>query len=575
MNIINIFKVIILSSLIGSITTLMILIVKGLFKEKLNPKFHYYIWLVLLIKLMIPFGPQTPLSISNIYEKVHVQSPINQNAQETEINILQQIKNTNSGTSISSKDLQSSNKTVLNKDINIPLINKVNIERVLFFIWMLGAVLYALVLFIGNKKLKETVESSIKNINNTHKKVLYNCMDTMNIKARVEISYSTKISTPSLCSLIKPKILIPVSVAENISNEEFKYIVIHELCHLKNKDLLINWITNLLSVVYWFNPILLYGFHKMRQDCEFSCDNEVISYLDKSENVQYGNTMIKILELAGNNKRLIGTTSMVMNSSEIKRRIIMISKYKKMSAKSILMGIVVVAFTGSLGFLLNTSMISEDKIVSINKSSVNNTSNGVESPATEALPSDSIKSILPLSSDVVIYNSHAEEDYPSGIKVTDVGALINDKLIKEGMESKFIRCDPPTEYVKAYQTTRDLITKNVEGYSDAILLDIHRDITGNTKADTRKILFILAENNPHYEENKKFVYNLLNNIKKSEKVKSDILLYKNGISYFNQDLSNNSVVINIGNDMSSDSDIEECINALVSALRNTQKTSSN
>ena len=48
--------------------------------------------------------------------------------------------------------------------------------------------------------------------------------------------------------------------------------------------------------------------------------------------------------------------------------------------------------------------------------------------------------------------------------------------------------------------------------------------------------------------------------------------YTNGISYFNQDLSNNSVLIEIGNNMSSDSDIEDCVNALVSALKNTQKT---
>ena len=114
----------------------------------------------------------------------------------------------------------------------------------------------------------------------------------------------------------------------------------HELFHLKNKDIIINWFITLLSVIYWFNPILLYGFHKIRQDCEVSCDYQVISHLGKGENVQYGNTIIRILKLGGKSRRLTGATPMFTNSSEIKRRIIMISKYKKISIRSILVGVI-------------------------------------------------------------------------------------------------------------------------------------------------------------------------------------------------------------------------------------------
>ena len=180
-------------------------------------------------------------------------------------------------------------------------------------------------------------------------------MKNMNIKNKVELSYSSKISSPSLCGFIKPKILIPINVAANVSDEEFKYIIMHELTHLKNKDIFINWIITLLSMIYWFNPILLYGFHKMRQDCEFSCDDQAISYLDEGENLQYGNAIIRVLELGGKYTRLMGTTSMVMKSSEIKRRIIMISKYKKVNIKNIILGTIIVVIIGGLGIALNTS----------------------------------------------------------------------------------------------------------------------------------------------------------------------------------------------------------------------------
>ena len=579
MNIVNVFETIVLSSLVGSIIALIILSIKRIFREKLNPRFHYYIWLILLIKLIIPFGPQNSLSISNIYEKFNVGSSTNEVKREIEISTSQEVTNTKLNHLIDKDELQPSEKTVSNNFIDKNLENKVEIKEVLFFIWMLVAVLLIGILVISYKKLREIIRASIRDVDSTHIEILYDCTRIMNIKSKVDILYSTKISSPSLCGFIKPKILIPVNVAKNVCNEEFKYIIMHELIHLKYKDIFISWIINLLSVIYWFNPILLYSFHKMRQDCEISCDNQVISYLDKDENIQYGNSIIRILELGGNSKRIIGIASMAMNRSEIKRRIMMISKYKKINPKNALLGVVVVVIVGTLGISMNTSKAIEDnnipeaKTLSTDKSIVNTLNK--KQPSIEALPIDNSKDIVSFSSDIVIYNSHPEENYPSGIKVTDVGAAIEAKLMEEGISSRFIKGNPPTEYEKSYETTRDLITKNVKDYSDTILLDIHRSIGKSPYFDKKKISFILATDSPYYEENKKFVGILLESIRYSSKAELEVLFYDGEIlSYFNQDLSKNSLLIEVGSNISSDSDIEECINTLVSALKNVQKVSS-
>ena len=83
MGFLDIFEVILLSSLIGSIIVAIILITKWIFKNTLNSIFHYYIWLILLIKLIIPFGPQVSLNISNIYENFHIQSTTNKHFKAT------------------------------------------------------------------------------------------------------------------------------------------------------------------------------------------------------------------------------------------------------------------------------------------------------------------------------------------------------------------------------------------------------------------------------------------------------------------------------------------------------------
>lgn len=197
----------------------------------------------------------------------------------------------------------------------------------------------------------------------------------------------------------------------------------------------------------------------------------------------------------------------------------------------------------------------------------NDISNNIE-------PTDSFESKSPFSSstEIVIYNSHAHEDYPSGMKVTDVSGLINKNLAKEGLNSRVLKCDAPSDYAKAYDVTRDLIIKNVKDYSTKVLLDIHRDMTKNDTVHTKEIKFILTTENPHYKENKEFADLLLTEFEKYNEIKSNVIKYKKGVSYFNQDLSGKSLVIEIGNNMSSDSDIDTCVNTLVSALNSILKT---
>ncbi|WP_368488789.1 stage II sporulation protein P [Clostridium sp. BJN0013] len=180
-------------------------------------------------------------------------------------------------------------------------------------------------------------------------------------------------------------------------------------------------------------------------------------------------------------------------------------------------------------------------------------------------------SIVPFSSDIVIYNSHPDETYLSGKNVTDVGALINDELTKLGLNSSFIKVTAPKEYTKSYENTRNIIKENVKNYANTTLLDVSRDTVDSGTSDTKKIKLILTQASPRYEENKKFANQLLEQLKKANGVTSEIVEFNiDTLSYLNEDLSNNTVLIEIGNDNSSDSDIQQGVNVLAASLKNIQ-----
>ncbi|WP_211709911.1 M56 family metallopeptidase, partial [Neisseria gonorrhoeae] len=75
-----------------------------------------------------------------------------------------------------------------------------------------------------------------------------------------------------------------------------KYILLHELQHFKNKDILVNYIMCFLQILYWFNPLVWYAFKEMRIDREIACDISVLKKLDKDSHIEYGQTLINFVD---------------------------------------------------------------------------------------------------------------------------------------------------------------------------------------------------------------------------------------------------------------------------------------
>jgi beta-lactamase regulating signal transducer with metallopeptidase domain len=65
-------------------------------------------------------------------------------------------------------------------------------------------------------------------------------------------------------SIISPHLLISLLV-DRLSEEELKFVFMHELAHIKRKDLLVNVVCMLIQAVYWFNPMIWYSIYKMKQ----------------------------------------------------------------------------------------------------------------------------------------------------------------------------------------------------------------------------------------------------------------------------------------------------------------------
>jgi beta-lactamase regulating signal transducer with metallopeptidase domain len=348
LNLYRLFQIVITMSFTGSVVAGIIFLTKALLKDRLNATWHYYIWFLLVIRLVVPYAPQSSFSIFNLVST------------NTLNNIDTYGEPDKTGANSSSKDILSmenieETKVSLSRQAKAKNSELEYIDsfkntgiRYLYLLWVTGVLvvlLYNLLVYIAlQKKIKNMPRCTDYEIIN----ILERCRRRVQVKKIPGIICCTGSKGPSLIGHFKPKIIVSPDVLRSLSYEDLEHIFLHELMHIKRRDILENWLMIIVQSLHWFNPIVWYAFSKMRKDREIICDAQVLTLLEPERRKNYGNTIISLVEILSSNYWRPGIVGMAKNKSEIKRRIIMIKKFNKTSLSWTIIITAIVVLIGAI-----------------------------------------------------------------------------------------------------------------------------------------------------------------------------------------------------------------------------------
>lgn len=277
-----------LISLLGiSVTTsVVILLLKlwsGVFNKTYGAKWKYWIWLVLAVRLVIPFNfsflpPPVSINVPN--------APIH-----TFANTVPAQKNTNM------PSLQVEQNSV-KQDMTTPFApsvqaNPVTLTNVLARIWIFGCMVFLFYQLIGYCLFKKKVvrwgkkSEDLRIIN-----ILHHVMGEMGLKKEITIFINRTIPSPLMTGFMKPLLVLP---NDNYSDTDLNFILRHELIHYKRHDIWYKLFLIFVNALHWFNPFIYLLFHEASIDLELSCDDEVIKGLSKNERRAYSETILALI----------------------------------------------------------------------------------------------------------------------------------------------------------------------------------------------------------------------------------------------------------------------------------------
>lgn len=283
----------------SSVLITAIIIIRLVFRKKLNQTFIYALWGLVLLRLLIPYTVSSPVSIMNT-----ITASVSEQFITGDTTVIT-TESTDNSENFSDKRVAKTNK-LPSQDTNI--------SEYLFIIWISGIILTASWFLFSNiffclRLLKKRKPINIQGY-------------------KLPVYISDIISSPCLFGIFKPSVYITQTAAQD--EQKKLHILTHELCHYNHWDQIWSAARILCISVYWFDPLVWIAAVLSKHDCEFACDESAIRLLGQEHKLAYGRTLVDLVSSKTTLSFLtVSATTMTAGKNNMKKRINMIIKSPK------------------------------------------------------------------------------------------------------------------------------------------------------------------------------------------------------------------------------------------------------
>ena len=304
-----------ITNLFLCIFTLVIIGTKKLLKKYLSAAAQYHLWFLLFLLLAVPFFP-VQIHGSQLFSRLH---------------FFQTNSGLSSGTDALSA-LTSNTQNILNQvnDFSVSISNRSSggLNTILFLIWITGVMIMSVLTLHSLNYVRSIKKSALPLQNQQVKTIFFNCLKELKISHSVPVYSTAFLKSPVLIGIIHPRIYIPIHLISELSPDDMRFMLLHELQHYRHKDTFIGFLMVISNILYWFNPFVWYALKEIHCEREIACDSAVLQMISTDEYQAYGTTLINFAEKLSSFSSPLAV-GMSGNFRQMKRRILNIAVFRK------------------------------------------------------------------------------------------------------------------------------------------------------------------------------------------------------------------------------------------------------
>lgn len=303
------------TSLLGSLAILAMLVLKPLWRERYRAKARCWLWLALAVFLLLPVD----FSVKNA--PVQAAPPkdytlfvgTDKTAIQSTDNLFGDMAEKSGQSPAQVRD------TIIQRPVTNPeqkTTRYIPVTTILFYGYLAGAAAFLLYQGVSYALFRRTVRRWKRDVARAdYAAMLSDTARDLGVSAP-EMIVCEAISTPAVTGLLRPRLLLP---HEHYDVQELRYILRHELCHLKRRDMLLKLVLLAANAMHWFDPVVYLMLRQADEDIELACDSAATDGLELPERAAYSRTLLAAVQSSV--RALPATTCFGGTVERLKRRI--------------------------------------------------------------------------------------------------------------------------------------------------------------------------------------------------------------------------------------------------------------
>ena len=325
-----IFKTVLSMSLSGTLLIFLLLFGGRILKNRLSRQWQYYIWLIVLLRLLIPFGPEASL-MGHAYRAADrmiaqvTQSSVQRNPQAASEKLLADNEVADANLPDTASGLTSANvENGSSRSDGMALAGKY-----LWVVWLvvaLGMLIRKISMYRSYIRYVRSGAEAVSDVALLDRLAV--TAQQMGIGRAIDLCVNPHVASPMLIGYFHPCIVLP---CVDVQEDKFCYMAVHELTHYKRRDMLYKWLVQVTVCLHWFNPLVYSMGREITKACEFSCDEAVMTKMGSDNGQDYGKTLLDAMAAVGKYKENLGAVTLNENKQMLKERLDAIMNFKRKS----------------------------------------------------------------------------------------------------------------------------------------------------------------------------------------------------------------------------------------------------
>jgi beta-lactamase regulating signal transducer with metallopeptidase domain len=142
-------------------------------------------------------------------------------------------------------------------------------------IWLAGALFVLLRLALGTWRVEQIARDSARVEDGVWLSLAQRLANRLGVTRPLTLLRGERLAVPVTWGIVYPAVLLPQD-ADTWSEERRRFVLVHEMAHVKRFDALTQLLAQISLAVFWFDPLVWLAAHQMRVEREHACDDYVL-----------------------------------------------------------------------------------------------------------------------------------------------------------------------------------------------------------------------------------------------------------------------------------------------------------